>query len=296
MNGITICLTPEIGLVDANIRDLGKIRFRVPERFEFLVGEMSLEILPTRAADAAENMAVDFLLLQRYPREAVSRFRHYTWRNPAFTFGYSQKIAAVRASLPAGETFDLCRRPTGGGLVDHQDDWTYAIVIPRGQALEDLRATQSYREVHECLAGALQRQGVPAVTKSVPTMASPPSAPTGGKSSPRDPTIAAGFPEVGPGVCFERAELFDVVHSATGEKIAGAAQKRNKRGLLFQGSLWRPALGQTLDEDQLLEDFVAALAAVLNVTATPVPWPDFNDDEVSGLAEDYRSTEWIESR
>ena len=257
---------------------------------------MSLEVLPIRAADAAENMAVDFLLLQRYPRETVSRFRHYNWRNSAFTFGYSQKIAAVRASLPPGESFDLCRRPTGGGLVDHRDDWTYALVIPRGHALEELRATQSYLEVHECLAGALQRQGVPAVTKSVPTFASLPSASPGGHSTRRDPSTITGFPEVGPGVCFERAELFDVIHSASGEKIAGAAQKRNKRGLLFQGSLWRPALGQTLDEDQLLEDFVAALAAVLNVTATLRPWPDFNDDEVSGLAENYRSTEWMESR
>jgi len=45
-----------------------------------------------------------------------------------------------------------------------------------------------------------------------------------------------------PGVCFQRAELYDVVHEYTGEKIAGAAQKRNKQGLLFQGSIWKPAL------------------------------------------------------
>ena len=74
---------------------------------------MVLEILPTRTAGAAENMAVDFLLLQRYPRERAPRFRHYEWRAPAFTFGYSQKIAFVREQLPPGETFDLCRRPTG---------------------------------------------------------------------------------------------------------------------------------------------------------------------------------------
>ena len=47
---------------------------------------MVLELLPTLTADAAENMANDFLLLQRYPREAVARFRHYGWRGPAFTF------------------------------------------------------------------------------------------------------------------------------------------------------------------------------------------------------------------
>ena len=70
---------------------------------------MSLEILPTRTGGAAENMATDFLLLQRYPGAAVPRFRHYEWRAPAFTFGYGQKLAFVRAQLPPDEIFDLCR-------------------------------------------------------------------------------------------------------------------------------------------------------------------------------------------
>ena len=138
---------------------------------------MHLHVLPTRTAGAAENMAIDFLLLQRYPAATAPRFRHYDWRAPAFTFGLSQKIAFVRGQLPPGETFDLCRRPTGGGIVDHRDDWTYALVIPRGHPLEELRATQSYRLVHEALAVALQAQQVPAVTKQVveqvPTEAGP---------------------------------------------------------------------------------------------------------------------------
>lgn len=230
---------------------------------------MTLDILPTRTGGAAENMALDFLLLQRYPRAGMPRFRHYGWRAPSFTFGYSQKIEFVRASLPAGETFDLCRRPTGGGIVDHRDDWTYSLVIPRGHPLEDVRATQSYREVHECLAAALQRQGIPAATQ---------------KERPA---------EDGPGgVCFNRAELYDVVHTSTGDKIAGAAQKRNKHGLLMQGSLWRPAVAAPLDDEQLHRDFTALLAEVLHVPAEPMPWPDLNEDEVAGLIEQYSAPEW----
>jgi hypothetical protein len=34
------------------------------------------EILPARTASAAENMAVDFLLLQRCPAPPAVRFRH----------------------------------------------------------------------------------------------------------------------------------------------------------------------------------------------------------------------------
>lgn len=235
---------------------------------------MNLQVLPTRTAGAAENMATDFLLLQRYPDAGQPRLRHYEWHAPAFTFGYSQKIAFVRAQLPPGERLDLCRRPTGGGLVDHREDWTYALVIPRGHPLEELRATHSYRAVHEALAAALRTQKVPAVTKT----ATP------------EPEEDSG------GVCFQRAEIYDVVHEASGAKIAGAAQKRNKHGLLFQGSIWRPATGATVDWERYHDDFVAELAVALNVSAKAVPWPELNEDELSGLAEQYASPDWIELR
>ncbi|MFI5355760.1 MAG: lipoate--protein ligase family protein [Opitutales bacterium] len=241
-------------------------------------------MLPTRAAAAAENMALDFLLLQRYPQPGDLRFRHYGWRRPAFTFGYSQKIAFVRAQLTAlagPETegsFDLCRRPTGGGVVDHRDDWTYALVIPRRHPLEEVRATESYRAVHEALAAALHRQQVPAQVK----LACEPPAPG---------------QECGPGgVCFQRAELYDVVHGDSGVKIAGAAQKRNKHGLLFQGSIWRPAAGPGFDGERLEKDFAATLAGALQAEAEPTPWPDFAEGEVDGLTEQYSSREWIEYR
>lgn len=235
---------------------------------------MEFHVLPTRPGGAAENMAVDFLLLQRYPQADAVRFRHYDWRGPAFTFGYSQKIAFVRGQLPTDGPIDLCRRPTGGGVVDHRNDWTYALVLPRAHPLCDERAAHSYRVAHEGLAQALQALGQPAVLKSA------------------DESAEAGS---GPGVCFQRAEIHDVIHPATGEKIAGAAQKRNKHGLLFQGSV---ACGSVRvpDWDQFAETFAANLARALGLPAQPVPWPEFNEDEVSGLTEHYASSEWIEQR
>lgn len=239
---------------------------------------MTLHVLPTRTAGAAENMATDFLLLQRYPAETAPRFRHYEWRAPAFTFGYSQKIAFVRAQLPPDEHFDLCRRPTGGGLVDHRDDWTYALVIPRGHPLEELRATQSYRAVHQAIADALGAQEVEAELKLA-------------ADEEGDASSAL------PGVCFQRAEIFDVVHALTGAKIAGAAQKRNKHGLLFQGSIGRAAAGgAAIDWARFEEDFLAQLGTALAAPPETTPWPDFHEDEVSGLAEQYASEEWTSAR
>jgi lipoyl(octanoyl) transferase len=240
---------------------------------------MILDVLPERSGGAAENMAADFLLLQRYPRAGAARYRHYGWRSPAFTFGYSQKIAYVRGQLPPDQTFDLCRRPTGGGLVDHRDDWTYALVIPRGHPLEEVRATQSYRAIHDALAGAFKSAGVPVSLKSVAEGA---------------PGAEAGGPA---GVCFERAEVFDVVHADTGAKIAGGAQKRNRRGLLFQGSIWRPAAGgDAVDWARLADEFVGRLAAALGAQASATPWPDIDEGEAEGLAERYASPEWMEFR
>lgn len=236
---------------------------------------MSLQILPTRTAGAAENMAVDFLLLQRYPNNSVSRFRHYGWRAPSFTFGYGQKIARVREQLPPDDEFDLCRRPTGGGVVDHRDDWTYALVIPRGHPLEELRATLSYRAVHEALAAALRKQNVAAGIKLA-----------------ADDTEAAAN-----GMCFQRAETYDVIDERTGGKIAGAAQKRNRHGLLFQGSIAQSALAVgRFDWDEFEQHFGASLAAALGEDAAVVPWPEFNEDDLSGLTEQYASPEWIAHR
>ena len=241
-----------------------------------------LHLLPVRTGAAAENMALDFLLLQRYPEPTAPRFRHYEWRGQAFTFGFSQKIEFVRANWPAGETVDLCRRPTGGGIVDHRNDWTYALVLPRGHSLYDARATQSYRVVHECLAEALRALGQPAEVK----MACEPCA--------SDPGVP-GEDLAKTGVCFQRAELYDVVNAATGAKIAGAAMKRNKHGQLFQGSIEKASVGP-VDWDDFEARFTTALGRALGNEPRETPWPELHEDEVAGLTEQYSSAEWIAYR
>ena len=254
---------------------------------------MILDVLPVRTANAPENMAHDFLLLQRYPRPTAARFRHYDWRGPAWTFGYSQKIAFVRAQLPA-DARDLTRRATGGGVVDHTDDWTYALVIPRGHALYDARATESYRIVHQALADALREQGVPAeLEKRTATAEDADPQPAGPELALAVTTQPAAVPA---GVCFHRAEIYDVVHSASREKIAGAAQKRNKHGLLLQGSIWKPSCAATLDWDRFHDDFTARLATALAAAIETPGWPEFNYDEEQALIDQYAAPEWVEYR
>ncbi len=245
---------------------------------------MSLEILPYREAGAAENMVADFLLLKRYPHERAehARFRHYGWHRPSFTFGYSQKIAYVRSQLPADTTLELCRRPTGGGVVDHRDDWTYALVLPRNHALYDQPAPHSYRAVHAAIADTLISLNQPVELKE--------------SCEPDDDAEDAACIRSGPTVCFARPERYDVVHRETGAKIAGAAQKRTKEGLLFQGSLARAALAPSFDWTAFETRFVEKLAATLALDAMDASWSDFPEHEADGLREQYSSSDWIELR
>ncbi len=234
---------------------------------------MQFDLLPSRNSGAAENMATDFLLLQRYPAANYVRFRHYGWHRPAITFGYSQKISFVREQLPKDSVVELCRRPTGGGLVDHRDDWTYSLVIPRNHPAYDARAIDSYHLVHTCILGALQARGQNAALKA-----------------PSESQNEAPHPK--PGICFERAELHDVIRADTGQKIAGAAQKRNKHGLLFQGSLTCAALSHPIDWDEFLSDLCQRLASALNAVVQEASWPDWDFEELSQLIDHYSTPEW----
>lgn len=171
-----------------------------------------MDVLPRQTADAVANMSADYLLLEHYPRPERIRFRPFGWSGPAYTFGVSQPWAKYRAQVPAH--YPLVRRCTGGGLVSHLDDWTFALVIPAGHPLYVADAMASYAAVHEALATALQAQGQP--VKLAPT-------PSGER------------PFQSPDACAQRAEPNDLVRSDDGRKVAGAAQKRTRSGLLLEG-------------------------------------------------------------
>src|SRR5216117_1382392 len=73
---------------------------------------------------AAVNMAIDEALLES---AAVPSIRFYGWPSPALSFGYFGRFSDV--ATYAGKR-DLVRRWTGGGIVFHGKDFTYAIIIP----------------------------------------------------------------------------------------------------------------------------------------------------------------------
>src|SRR6059036_393679 len=107
--------------------------------------------LQSPAGWPALNMAIDETLLHNAPRIGKPVLRFYSWSEPAASFGYFQRIADV---AKATSLRPLVRRPTGGGIVPHDCDWTYSLVFPTAAQWYSLRATESYQRVHEWIQAA----------------------------------------------------------------------------------------------------------------------------------------------
>jgi lipoate-protein ligase A len=183
--------------------------------------------LKSPAREAGFNMALDEALLESAVRLSRPVLRFYSWTEPAASFGYFQKIAEVERQT---HLRPLVRRPTAGGIVPHDSDWTYSVIIPPGNEWYSLTAVESYRRAHLWQQRAFARSGV-------------------------ETELAPCCKRTAPGQCFEGYEQFDLLWR--GRKIAGAAQRRNKFGLLIQGSV-QPPLGQNLKREDWEEQVLAA--------------------------------------
>jgi lipoate-protein ligase A len=170
-------------------------------------------LLDTGSGAPAFNMALDEALLEAASRHGKPVLRFYGWTEPAATFGYFQKYADVERATPLRP---LIRRPTGGGIVPHDADWTYSLAFPPGHEWHSLKAEESYRRVHEWIQSAFAKLKVAT-------------------------TLAPNAHKAGPGQCFVGHEKFDLLWN--GKKFAGAAQRRNKLGLLIQGSVQPRCIG-----------------------------------------------------
>ncbi|MGH7993903.1 MAG: lipoate--protein ligase family protein [Limisphaerales bacterium] len=176
---------------------------------------MIFYILNSGPCPPAFNMALDQALLEALSRLGKPVLRFYGWSEPAATFGYFQRYADVERATPLRP---LIRRPTGGGIVPHDADWTYSLVFPPGHEWHLLKAEESYRRVHEWIQSAFAKLKI----KTDLASCCNPSTLGTRHSSP-------------PSACFAGYEKFDLLWK--GKKIAGAAQRRNKLGLLIQGSV-----------------------------------------------------------
>lgn len=197
------------------------------------------------AAGGAWNMAVDRAMLVAHAAgEVPPTLRLYRWTPPAVSLGRFQSVDDVDLPYCAAEGLDVCRRPTGGRGVLHDDELTYSIVagvadgLPRG-------VRRSYAVLCEALAEAYRALGVDASL------------------------TARDRGERGSGACYLHATSADLSLGAA--KLSGSAQVWSGDSCLQHGSfvvdrdVTREARVFMLDDERTreLERSTATIEAVI---------------------------------
>ena len=203
------------------------------------------------ARSAPMNMAVDEALLE-FARAPSLRF--YGWRTPSLSFGYFGSFASVAEHQPHRE---IVRRWTGGGTVFHGSDLTYSLILPAGNA-------PASRAVYAAVHDAIRRALVGCVNVSL---------------------AASAAPKISD-ACFANPVEADVM--ADGRKIAGAAQRRTRAGLLHQGSIQLETLPQGFEPA-----FAAELCRSFQTRDLPL---EVLDRARQTSLERYASAAWLHRR
>ena len=207
------------------------------------------------ARRAALNMALDEVLLESATRPLI---RFYRWDHAAISFGYFGRFSDVAEQASHR---DIVRRWTGGGIVFHGQDLTYALVIPAVFPPLQVSSKAVYHAVHTALRDALSRAGCAA------------------ELATREASSASE-------ACFERPVVADVL--VRGRKVAGAAQRRTRAGLLHQGSI---------QDVETSEDLATHFAGLLSRECHPRNLDSARLDQAEKLASSkYATADWLHRR
>jgi lipoyl(octanoyl) transferase len=187
----------------------------------------SLTLIRDGSHEADHNMAADEALLMSARQPSL---RVYGWLRPCWSVGYRYQGLTELDGLP------VVRRPTGGGAVRHDaDSFTYCLVLPSGHEAASWRASLLYQWLHYSLLLALTNQGLSGLSLATAEQA------------------VVGLQ------CFAAPVENDLMRGGT--KLAGAAQRRTRWGILQQGSVcvpvalehWLPLLAASVSESCSLD-------------------------------------------
>ncbi|MGJ8726301.1 MAG: lipoyl protein ligase domain-containing protein [Roseibacillus sp.] len=145
--------------------------------------------------------------------------RLYLWAGDWVSYGFFQTEEEASTHFPNKE-LQFVKRPTGGGIVDHRQDLTYTLLVPKAHPLAKTSRARSYQRIHHIIHLALTSAGIENLLVTQEIGESP--------------------------ACFEHPVPGDIIDPQTRRKIAGAAQRRTRHGLLHQGSILAPKLSPTI--------------------------------------------------
>jgi lipoate-protein ligase A len=161
----------------------------------------SWQLIESPNLSGPQNMEYDLKLFHDFEKGLVpSTLRIYSWKPNCISLGYSQKMDRwIDGKMARKLGWDVVKRPTGGGIVFHNEaEVTYSLVTAIDNPILPEGLVPSYTKISK----------KPQIPNS--------------KSETR--------------LCFSYPAEYEIVYN--GKKIVGSAQKRGKRTLLQQGSVF----------------------------------------------------------
>lgn len=226
-------------------------------------------LITTAPLNVFEQMALDEVLVRA--RAGVKTLRFYNWTGgPAVTFGYAQFVSEVRRAVNGQQfTGGICRRPTGGGVVEHKDDLTFSLVFPSAE-----KPAEIYKQLHGAIHAALMLGGLSAQVfdKKMPAAAYAPS---------QHHSASA---------CFVNPVENDLL--LNGQKMLGGAIRRFGPTVLYQGSLQvRGARENNAYKQAVIQGVRSFFDTDLKIAPAEQAWLQ----EAQRLAQtQYQTKEWTE--
>ncbi|MBN1326794.1 MAG: lipoate--protein ligase family protein [Candidatus Cloacimonetes bacterium] len=177
---------------------------------------MRWRILVMGDGSSAENMAIDeSILIEVLKGESDPTIRFYGWDPATVSCGYNQSTAKeIDLDLVKDAGFGFVRRPTGGRVVLHNKEVTYAVIAPVDGRLGG-SVVQAYAEISLALAAGLGNLGIEVEFEK-------------GELSSAHQRLAAN-------PCFSSTSRFELSYRR--RKLVGSAQVRKEGVLLQHGSI-----------------------------------------------------------
>jgi lipoate---protein ligase len=177
---------------------------------------MAWKCLDTGKRSAAANMELDAALLLDLKDERNALLHLYDWEADAATYGHF--IAPEHFLNLEGakkNNLDLARRPTGGGIVFHNCDLAFSVLVPASSPWFSSNPLDNYAFVNNRVIFAIE-QMIKMPANLLPVEPKP-------------------LDEQCRNFCMAKPTKYDVM--IQGKKIGGAAQRKTRYGFLHQGSI-----------------------------------------------------------
>ncbi|MDZ7724293.1 MAG: lipoate--protein ligase family protein [candidate division KSB1 bacterium] len=174
-------------------------------------------LIDGESAPGTHHMAVDMAMAQLSAPLNIPTLRLYTWNPPAISMGYHQSLSDIDIQKCERDGIDVVIRPTGGRAILHDQELTYAVVLPPDNPCyhKDIRAV--YELISRCLTNGLEKLNVP--VRFERAVRTPKNFNKGDKSS----------------LCYASSVQYEI--RVGSGKLVGSAQRRVNNSVLQHGSI-----------------------------------------------------------